>query len=68
MCKNTGGNEQKTNMQHTLLASFLDSSVENGVLHLSIIGCDPFLVGILSVVLLKSKLVSIVLGPWFDDT
>ena len=39
----------------------------NGVLHLTIIGCDPFLVGLLSAVPLKSKLVSIVLGPWFVD-
>ena len=31
MCENTKGNEQKTNMQHTLLASLLDSSVENWV-------------------------------------
>ena len=31
MCKNTEGNEQKTNTQHTLLASFLDSFVKNWV-------------------------------------
>ena len=40
----------------------------NGVLHLSIICRNLFLVGLLSTVPLKSKLVSIVLGPWFVDT
>ena len=40
----------------------------NGLLDLSNIGCDPFLVGLLLVLPLKAKLVSTVLGPWFVDT
>ena len=36
------------------------SIVDKGVLHLSIVGCDPFLVGLLLAVPLKSKLISIV--------
>ena len=54
-----------------ILAPLVDSKFNvnyNGELHLSNIGCDPFLLGILSAVPLKSKLVSIVLGPWFVDT
>ena len=35
----------------------------NGLLDLSIIGCDPFLVDFLSALPLKSRLVSTVLGP-----
>ena len=41
---------------------------DNGLLDLSIIGCDPFLMGLLSALPLRSKLVSTVLGPWFVDT
>ena len=40
----------------------------NGPWILSVIGCVPFLVGLLLVLPLKYKLVSTVLGPWFVDT
>ena len=53
---------------HAGLSAANRQGIYNGLWHLSIIGCGPSLAGLLSVLPLKSKLVSTVLGPWFVDT
>ena len=40
----------------------------NGVWYLSVIGFPPFLACLLLALLLKSKLMPVVLGPWLVDT
>ena len=55
---------KKTNIEHSKMQAW---SQRNGLWILSVVGCVPFLVGLLLALSLKPKLAPTVLGPWLTQ-